>query len=242
MLCILGTLISCSTTRPEGKTEAEILYKEALELTNDGRYLLATEKLNLIKSKYPYSFYATHAELLLADIHFEQENYVESAAAYILFKDFHPKHERINFVMWRIAESFYNQIPPTHDRDLTPAHEAIKYYEELNQKFPNTDFSKDAGQKIEHCRNLIESRERYVADFYFKTDVYDAARIRYQDILKLFKKQELLDHAMIRIVESSRLQEKWDDCESDFNLYKEKISKEKSEALTNVVTKCREKR
>ncbi|MFT6604810.1 MAG: outer membrane protein assembly factor BamD, partial [Bacteriovoracaceae bacterium] len=119
-------LASCSSTRPSGKTEAEVLYKEAQMLVDDGRYLMATEKLNSLRSQFPYSYFATHAELLQADILFDQENFVEAAAAYILFKDFHPRHKKISYVVWRIAESFNNQRPASYDRDLSPLYEAIK--------------------------------------------------------------------------------------------------------------------
>ncbi|MEX1099820.1 MAG: outer membrane protein assembly factor BamD, partial [Bacteriovoracaceae bacterium] len=138
----LFILVGCATEKPEGKTAAEVLYKEAQNLMDDGRYLLATEKLNQLKNQYPYSFYATPAELLQADILFEQENYVEAAAAYLLFKDFHPKHDKMPYVIFKIAESYFEQIPDTFDRDLQPAFEAIKYFKELVFRFPSSDHSK----------------------------------------------------------------------------------------------------
>ena len=65
--------ISCATEVPDGKTEAEVLYKEAKILMDDERFILATEKLNQLKNRYPYSFFATPAELLMADILFKQK-------------------------------------------------------------------------------------------------------------------------------------------------------------------------
>jgi len=93
-------VFSCASEKPEGKTEAEVLFKEAKILMDDGRYIMATEKLNLLRSQYPYSFFATPAELMLADILYLQENYVEAAAAYILFRDFHPKSTDIEYVIF----------------------------------------------------------------------------------------------------------------------------------------------
>ena len=122
------SLLSCATKRPEGSTEAEILFKEAKELISKSRYIQASEKLNSIRSQYPYSFYATPSELLQADILFAQENYAEAASAYILFRDFHPKYAELGYVIFRISESFYLQLPTTFDRDLTAGVEAIKYF------------------------------------------------------------------------------------------------------------------
>jgi outer membrane protein assembly factor BamD len=182
VVCLfIGT--SCSSKRPEGITEAEVLYKEALDMMKDGRHILATERLNTLRSQYPYSFYATHAELLQADILYEQENFTEAASAYIVFKDFHPKHQQLNYVIWRIAESFYNQLPGGFDKDLTSGVEATKYYEEIIRLYPSSEFVPEAREKMAVINSLLVQREKYIADFYFRTKVYDAARFRYILIL-----------------------------------------------------------
>lgn len=221
---LLG-IIGCSTPAPSGKTEAEVLYKEALQLMDDGHYLKAIDKLNSIKSRHPYSYYAKHAELLQADILFKQENFVESAAAYILFKDFHPKYKKMGYVVWRIAESYFYQLPSSSDRDLNSGYEAIKYYDELLKRYSSSKFVKDAKERMKTCQKMIEDKDQYIADFYFRTEVYDAAVYRYLDILKNYKTKKLREHSMLRIVESSANVESFKDCVNYSNKYKSKISK-----------------
>lgn len=212
---------SCSTPRPEGATEAEILYKEALDFVEHDRYLLATEKLNLLRSKHPYSFYSTHAELLQADIYFKQESYAEAAAAYILFKDFHPKHERMDYVLWQIAESFFLQIPSTFDRDLASAFEAIKYYNELVEKYSKSEYVGQSAPRIEKCYQMIQQKEQYIADFYFKTKVFDAAKFRYQLILDTFSEEAMRNHAMVRILQSMYQLGEFAECTSRYKSYQQ---------------------
>lgn len=199
---LLFTFISCASKRPEGTTEAEVLFKEAKDLISKSRYIQATEKLNSIRSQYPYSFYATHAELLQADILFSQENYLEAAAAYQLFKDFHPKYNELGYVIHRISESYYRQLPDTFDRDLSAGVEAIKYYHELLQSYPNTEFTKDAQERITQIENMLEKKEIYIADFYFKTKDYLAAKVRYEEILKKLKNNDERKRILARIEES----------------------------------------
>ncbi len=237
-------LISCSTEKPTGKTEAEILYKESKILMDDGHYLLATEKLNKIKSEHPYSFYATPAELLQADILFLQESYVEAAASYLLFRDFHPKHEKIDYVISKIAESYYMQIPETFDRDLTAAHDAIKYFDELIQRFPGSQYIADTKKKIDYCKEMIRLKEKHIADFYFKTEVFDAARFRYLGILKSFRNKSIRSHAMVRAVQSSYEMSDFIGCvkfADEFISYlsgidKEEVIKQKQDCLINLRT------
>lgn len=196
-------VISCATKRPTGSTEAEILFKEAKELMAKSRYIQATEKLNSIRSQYPYSYYATHAELMQADILFAQENYAEAASAYILFRDFHPKYNELGYVIFRISESFYRQLPATFDRDLSAGVEAIKYYNELIQNYPNTEYVKDAQTRINQIEDMLEKKEIYIADFYFRTKDYEAAKARYEDILKTLKNKDEKLRILTRIDEAA---------------------------------------
>ena len=212
---LLVFLFSCSSGKDLGSSPAESLYLQAKKLSESGRYILAVEKLNEIKSKYPYSFYAVPAELLNAEVLFKQENYIESAAAFLLFKDFHPQYKEIPYVIWMIAESYYKQMPKTFDRDISSSLEAIKYYQELIQRFPEYEKVNEAQSRLTEIQSFQRSKERYVADFYFKTKVYDAARFRYLDILRTFPYEEdpvLIEHSALRVIESSRNMKEWDDC------------------------------
>ncbi len=238
LLVLQVFILSCSTPRPEGQTEAEVLFLEAKELAARKRYIMASEKLGQIRSQYPYSFFATHAELLSADILFEQGNYTEAAAAYILFRDFHPRHERIDYVVWRIAEAFYNQLPPTHDRDLTAGSEALRYYREIVLQFSSSDYVKEANEKIRYIEEMQQSRELYVADFYYKTKVYAAARFRYLQMIQSTSKKELVDHAMVRALESSYQLKEKGKCLEHYQLFAVQADPKIKSELEKIFKKC----
>ena len=240
LIFLLFFLAGCASEKPEGQTAAEVLFKEAKNLMKDGRYILATEKLNQLKNQYPYSFYATPSELLQADILFEQENYIEAAAAYLLFKDFHPKHERIPYVIFKIAEAYYEQMPDTHDRDLQAAFEAIKYYNELMLRFPGTKYAKNAKKKVVRAEEMIRAKEKYIADFYFKTEVFEAARWRYLHILDNFTEKDLVNHSMQRVILSSFHLKDYEKCILFAQKYSSSISKA-SRKLEEVVETCKRK-
>jgi outer membrane protein assembly factor BamD len=230
----------CSTDRPTGKTEAEVLFQEAKELREDGRYLMALEKLNLIRSQYPYSYYSTHAELMSADVYFEQENYAEAAAAYIVFKDFHPKYKNIPYVIWKIAESFYNQLPSTFDRDLSAGNEAIKYYQQIIRDYPTSNFVSAAKEKIIKCKELVRNKEKYIADFYFKTEDYLSARFHYITITEKFLDKSVLGHAMVRILEASAELKEKDSCTHYYHHYQRVVPKNYKKSFENAYDDCKE--
>ena len=240
-LTVLLFVIGCSSDKPEGKTEAEILFKEAQELMEAERFILATEKLNQIKTQHPYSFYATPAELLQADILFKQESYIESAAAYLLFRDFHPKHEKIPYVVFKIAESYYKQIPDSIDRDLEPAMESIKYYDEVIQKYGESSYAIDATTSIEKAKKMLRQKDQYIADFYFKTKEWSAARYWYLDILDNHRDAKIRNHAMERTVEASRRLKEWDTCRDYSEKFLQEVDKEAKNAIKSTLDNCHKK-
>lgn len=242
LIALLMILVSaCSSDKPKGKTEAEILFREAEELMEAERYILATEKLNLIKTQHPYSFYATPAELLQADILYLQENYIESAAAYLLFRDFHPRHEKIPYVVFKIAESYYKQIPDTIDRDLEPAIESLKYYDEVIQKYGDTSYRQDAEKKIVEAKRMLREKDIYIADFYFKTKEYSAARYWYLDILENHQDEKTRSHAMLRtILATSKLKE-WQPCLDYVEKFYQSVDKEAQKEIKSVKDTCQNK-
>ncbi|MDD0854813.1 outer membrane protein assembly factor BamD [Halobacteriovorax sp. GB3] len=240
-ISLLSALLlgSCAVTRPEGKTEAEVLFKEAQELVNAGRYLLATEKLRTIRSKYSYSLFNAKAELLQADILYMQESYVEAAAAYIIFRDFHTKYTELDYVLFRIAESYYNQIPETFDRDLSAAHMAIQYYTELLRSYRASKYLEGAKTKIEKAKQMIRNKEKYIADFYYKTEKYNASKVRYEKILKEFPdREDLRSYAIYKHMQASYMLEDKQACLTMFEKYQSFLSDKEKTKAANLVKEC----
>ncbi|MBF0206324.1 MAG: outer membrane protein assembly factor BamD [Oligoflexia bacterium] len=241
ILCITSILVSCSSTPPAGKTPAEVLFQQAEAHVKKERYLLATERLNTIKSQYPYSYYSTHAELLLADISFLQENYPEAAAAYLSFKELHPKHEKMNYVIWKIAESYNGQMPSTNDRDLSLGKEAIKYYNEMIDKYPQSEYVPAAKEKISRIAEMLQQQDIYIADYYYRTDTYDSARFRYLDILEKYQDKKVQDYAMLKVVKTSMLLDNYSDCIKYADSYSDRISEGYKTEVNGLRKECQKK-
>jgi outer membrane protein assembly factor BamD len=242
LLFVLLILIGCSSDEGKGKTEAEKLFNEATKLVKAERYILATEKLNLIKTQHPYSFYATPAELMLAEVQFKQENYIESAASFLLFRDFHPKHERIAWVIFMIGESYYKQLPATIDRDLESGAEALKYYDELINKYPQDANVAESQKRTNEIMGMLRQKDQYIADFYFRTKVWQASRWWYQDILERYKKGDPVpEHAMVRMVAASCQMKKWDDCLTLAEKFTPLVDKKGQEEIRSWEINCKKR-
>lgn len=185
--CVFASSLwtGCATTHVDD-SNPESLYKDAEEDIKSDHYLIAIDKLKSIRNKFPYSKYAIEAQLKIADVYFAQESFPEAAVSYEAFHDLHPKHEKAAYAMYRAGKSYFNDIPGTIARDLTPAQKAMEVYLTFMKLYPTAPEAVEAQKDIQSIRNLLAEKELYVGDFYFKREVYDSAKPRYKKIVELY--------------------------------------------------------
>ena len=200
LLLIIGGLTGCGFLFGEKRTEtAEELAEKGMEYFDDEDYYDALKAFSTLKERYPYSRYAILAELKVADAHFHRKEYAEAIAAYADFLQLHPKNDAIPYVLYQIGECYYKQLL-SEDRDQTPTRLAISAFQRLLKEHPNSTYANTAKERIQDCRKLLAQHELYVATFYFKSELYEAALGRfegllasYKDVLPLDKRREVLN-------------------------------------------------
>ncbi len=188
---LLVLLVGCSGTGKVKTVEGapETLYREGLVLFNKRDYAEARQKFQELKSNYPDSPpYTVWAELKIGDCHFLLEEYVEAIAAYEDFKKIHPTHGELPYVQFQIGMSYFNQMHSS-DRDQTPTKKALSNFEYLIANMPPSLFTEKAKEKIEVCRKRLADNEFYVGNFYYKNGKFQAAAMRFEELLKNYPKE-----------------------------------------------------
>jgi outer membrane protein assembly factor BamD len=220
-LCVLGAatqFLACSGKKIDDSNPQE-LFKDAEEDAQDKRYIMALDKFKSLKNKFPYSHLATQAKLRIADVYFDEESFVEAAGAYESFRDMHPKHEKADYVMFRIGESYFNQLPGGVDRDLGPASKAIDAFRELLSLYPQSSFVGDAKKHLEEATEKLSGKERYVADFYFAREMFDSAAMRYEKITSRYPGTQADQWAYAQWAQSLIKQDKKDEAKHVYRVY-----------------------
>lgn len=175
-------LFSCASKEKDLNTP-EGLFAYAKEFQDAERFEVALTKYADVRNKFPYSSLATEAELAIADVHYLRESYPEAEVSYQNFRDLHPKHPKSDYVLYRIAMSYYMQLPETIDRDLSVGKDAIYHFSELVKLYPKSEFVNDSKTKRDDIYSRLAQKEIYIADFYFKEEKYAAALRRYESTL-----------------------------------------------------------
>jgi outer membrane protein assembly factor BamD len=193
----LTAFLACSSKEKNADT-AEGAYAIAQELDKEELWDRAIQKYQDVKNKFPYSKYAVMAELAIADCHYKDEAYPEAQIAYQTFKDLHPKHPQSDYVTFRLAMTFFKQLPPTIDRDLTLAGSAILYFDEVINQYPNSTHVAESKENKLTTYKMLAEKEKYIADFYFKKEKYDSALARYEILLKKYPNLGFDESALVQ--------------------------------------------
>jgi outer membrane protein assembly factor BamD len=171
--------------RPSDMARAtpEGLYKRGAEFYQEGRYKKAIESFQRMRELFPLHPMAPDAELGIADSYFSNENYLEAELTYKDFIDMRPTNANVPYAMYQLAMSHYKQID-TIDRDQTDTVKALRAFERLIARFPDSKFSLLAERQVLDCRKRLAEHEFYVGNFYFTRGKYKAALGRFETIAR----------------------------------------------------------
>ena len=200
----ISQLLSACSTEEKTADTPEAAFKIAQDYEKADRYQIAIQRFNDVKNKYPYSSLATEAELAIADIHYKAEDYVDAQVAYQNFREFHPKHAKVDYVLFRTGMSYYQQLPDSIDRDLSLANDAIYSFNELIKKYPNSEYTAETQDYRRKAFSMLNEKELYIADFYFKEQIYDSALARYESSYKKFSRFRFNPRSLLGAIKSAK--------------------------------------
>ncbi len=175
------------------------LMKETEEDIGASRYILALEKLQKVKNQHPYSKQAVDAQLRIADVYFLQDNFAEAAATYEAFRDLHPKHPKLPYAAYRVGLAFYSDLPGNHARDLSAGFKAQDAFKDYLAHYPTDANAADATAKLTETRNILAGKEMYIADFYFKHEMWEAAKGRYSKVVNQYADTPFVPDAQTKL-------------------------------------------
>jgi outer membrane protein assembly factor BamD len=135
-----------------------------------------------IIDNYPYSDYATLAELRIADAYFDQELWEEALSYYRDFSELHPDNEKVPHTILRAALAHYHQSRPAN-RDQTATRQALKQLERLRNNYPQAAESEEADQLWRELRTRLGTSVMNIGDFYMERSEYRSAADRFRSVL-----------------------------------------------------------
>ncbi len=180
--------------KTDDKTAQELV-NDGMEAYNSQRYRSSLESFEKLKDWYPFSKYAILAELKIADAHFYLEEYEAASVAYESFENLHPRNEATPYVVFQRGLCYIKQME-TVDRDQTSAKKAIEIFNRLKKAYPTSEYAAQADAYIQQSLKNMAGHEFYVGEFYFKNKRYQAAIVRFRNVVSNFPDVGLTEKAL----------------------------------------------
>ena len=207
ILIFIG-LISCSEKEEkisiikEDNLEMQMIeaYYEGLKEFNEGDIFFAAKKFNEVELLYPQSIWAPRSVLMAAYAYYSQLYYADAIFELERFLDKYNNHPNKDYAYYLLGICHYNQIVD-EKKDLGEIIKSREYFTLLVNDFPNTDFAEDAKFKLELIKEILASKELYLANYYLDREKWIPAMNRYKTIVDEYDTTIFVEEALFRLVE-----------------------------------------
>ena len=175
-------------------------YNEGLKELDKGDVIYAAKKFNEAELLYPQSIWAPRAALMAAYAYYSQFYYTDAIIELEKYLDKYKNHTRRDYAYYLLALCHYNQIVD-ETKDLNEILKAKKYFEFIIKKYPNTEFALDSEFKLELIKELLASKEMYLARYYIDREKWIPAINRFKTVVKDYETTIFVEEALHRLVE-----------------------------------------
>ncbi|MDC8760385.1 outer membrane protein assembly factor BamD [Janthinobacterium fluminis] len=181
------------------------LYSEAREEMAGQHYDRAIQLFGKLESSYPFGVYAQQAQMEVAYANYKSGDQAQALAAVERFIKLHPNHANVDYMYYlRGLINFNDQIgflnfiyeqDPT-ERDPKATREAFAAFKQLVDKFPNSQYTPDAIQRMNYLINAMAQYEVHVARYYYRREAYLASVNRAQSAINDFRDSPAIEEAL----------------------------------------------
>jgi outer membrane protein assembly factor BamD len=191
LFLVIAISVGCSTfgkkqeEDPEDKApfNAKSYMEQAETRINEGDLYDAQQLLEDVAAMDATKQYEPLARIRIADIHYEKNEFVAANEQYKKFLEMYEHHEYAPYVQFRYAMSYLKQVDEV-DTGYELTKEALDEFRKLQTQFPRNPYMAETEERIQMCLNMLAEHELYVGTFYYKKGSYQAASLRFQELLR----------------------------------------------------------
>ncbi len=182
-------------------TPPEVLFNEGLALRAQGKLGDSTKKFEELDKLYPYSEYSKKSLVNLAFLNYSRGKYTEAVNAAKRFVTLYPGDEDSAYMLYIAGQSYFRQMPDI-TRDQAVTRKAAAAYNELIQRFPESEYVPDAEQKLRIVKDQLGGKEMQVGRYYLNRRNYVAGINRFKTVVVDFQTTRHVEEALFRLTEA----------------------------------------
>ena len=177
------------------------IYSDAWKLIDKEDWLNAGRQFDEVERQHPYSVWARRAILMSAFCYYEGNRYQDAIDAASRFIQLHPGNKDVPYAYYLKAISLYEQIGDVN-RDQSKTEDTLTALQDLIQRFPDTEYARDARVKVDLARDHLAGREMTIGRFYLRQGDYIAAINRFRTVIDKYQTTSHAPEALERVTEA----------------------------------------
>ena len=187
------------------KSNEQTYYNNAMKSLDRGQYGDAAKALEEMDTYFPTGQYAQQAQLELLYTKFKQKDYEGTLALADRFIRLNPQHLNLDYVFYirgvsNMEQNYdsllrYTSLKQSH-RDVGYLKVAYQNFVDLIRRFPSSQYSVDASQRMKFIGQELAESEMNAARFNIKRKAYLAAVERSQWIVEHFPQTPQVPEAL----------------------------------------------
>lgn len=201
LFCLIPMLYACGggeEITPERPLED--IYADAYKEFNDKDYESAAELFQTAESQYPSSPWAADALVMMAYSRYMNKDFAGAILAIDRYMRFHPGHRDAAYMMYLRGMCYYRQVSDVR-RDPGMSAYALQQFQQLVERFPNSEYAKNAENKILILKNYIAGKVMYAAREDMRNKNWTSAITRLQSVVATAQETVMTPEAMFRLTE-----------------------------------------
>ena len=158
------------------------IYADAWKEINRGNWDQAATQFNEVDRQHPYSVWARRAQLMSAFCSYQANKYDEAVSTSDQYIALHPGSPEVSYAFYLKAISLYEQIVDV-GRDQSKTQGALVALQDVVQRFPDTEYARDASLKVDLTRDHLAGKEMEIGRYYLSRGNYIGAINRFRSVV-----------------------------------------------------------
>jgi len=199
---LLAAAVAACSSKKETYVErpVEQIYNHATDLLLDKKYIDAAKEFDEVERQHPYSVWATKSQLMAAYSQYQASKYDDAIITLDRFIQLNPSNRDVAYAYYMKALCYYEQITDVQ-RDAKMTEQAMKGFEEVINRFPNSIYGRDSRLKLDLTHDHLAGKEMDVGRYYLNRGDYLAALNRFKMVVDKYQTTSHVPEALERMVE-----------------------------------------
>ena len=201
LFCCVPLLYACSGGEEiKSDRPLEEIYADAYKEFNDKDYDDAAELFQTAESQYPSSPWAADALVMMAYSRYMDKDFAGAILAIDRYMRFHPGHTDVPYVLYLRGMCYYRQVSDVR-REPGMSVYALNQFQQLVERFPSSEYAKNAKNKITILKNYIAGKIMYAARNDMAAQNWPSAITRFQSVITDAQETVMTAEALYRLTD-----------------------------------------